>query len=113
MAVKNIIYPIPMITINSTTFTGFYQIFTIGGLPQACALVKIVNRSTVDVKISLDGITDHDIVPSDSIVVYDFQSNHQVESETSLISKGQEIYIEGSAGTGNVYLVGWFQPTTM
>jgi hypothetical protein len=110
MAIKNIVYPIPMITINSTTFTGSYQIFNIGGLPEACSLIKIVNRSTVDVKISLDGITDHDVCPSGSIVLYDFQSNHQLENEVALMRKGQDLFIEGNPGTGNVYLVGWFQP---
>ncbi len=110
MSVKNIVYAIPMTTLDSATFIGTYLVLNVGGLPQGCSIIKIVNNSTVDVTVSLDGTTNHDFIPSKSAVVYDFQTNHQVESALSIFPKGQKVYIKGAAGVGLVYLVGWYQP---
>jgi hypothetical protein len=114
MAVKNYVYPITMTSIDSSTLTGagYQAINGPGGLPQPCTMLKIVNNSTVLVTISWDGTTNHDVAPLGSIVIYDFQSNSQPSGDLSAAKKGTIIYVNGSAGTGLIYLVGFYNPST-
>lgn len=108
---KNYVYPIPMTSIDSATLTGVgYQAINPGGTPQACFVMKVVNNSTNLVTLSWDGITDHDIAPTTSIYLYDFQTNAQPMNQVSLWAKGTVIYVNGTAGTGLIYLVGYFNP---
>lgn len=89
---------------NSTTFDNTYQ--TLGAVTEDPAVVfKIVNLSTIDVDISTDGTTDHDIIPADSYTLYDIQTNKDEDQKFALPAVTQ-FYVKGaSAGTGSVYLV--------
>lgn len=109
MSVSNYIYPIPMTSINSTTFNNSYQAINPLGLPRACSILKLVNNSGVLVTVSWDGIIDHDIAPLGSLYLYDFQTNSQPNNDISLIKKGTIIYVKGAvSSTGSVYLVGHY-----
>ncbi len=101
---------IPMTSISSTTFTGSYQAINSTGTTQTCFVYKIVNNSTVDVTVSLDGTTDHDFYPSKSAGVLDLQTNKSPQNDSNSLPKGKIVYVKGSAGTGSVYLVGLYQP---
>lgn len=97
-----LILPEALRSIDSATFTGVYQ--TIGiPLAHPCSLVKLVNNSTVLVTISWDGINDHDILPPNSFVLYDIQSNH-AQFNGLYIRQGIQFYVKGAAGVGLVYL---------
>lgn len=88
---------------DSATFTGSYQ--TLGTpLEHPAVLVKMVNNSDVLVTISVDGTTDHDILPAGSFWLYDITSD---SPHTSSIyrKQGTQFYVKGSASTGSVYLV--------
>lgn len=93
----------PLRTIDSSTFTGAYQKFG-GPLEHNCYLIKIVNESGVDVLISIDGSTDIDICPAGGFFLYDECSNASREGGLS-VAKWTQFWINGSASTGNVYLV--------
>ena len=109
-SVKNYVYPIPMTSIDSATFSGSYQAINSTGIPQSCFLLKVVNNSNQLVTISWNGTTDHDIAPSTSAYVYDYQTNKQPNNDMALAQKGQIIYAKGTAGVGLVYLVGFYNP---
>lgn len=91
-------------SINSSTFTGSFQAL---GAPllNPASIVKIVNASNVSVTISIDGVNNHDICPANSFVLYDETGNSPEESGSIYIPQGTQYYVNGSAGTGSVYLV--------
>lgn len=111
-AYKNQVLPITLSSIDSATFTGSYQLLSAtAGIPNACTQLHIVNNSTVNITISYDGTHDHDFLLSDTDRQLYFQSNAVPQSFAALLAAGTKIYVKGSAGTGLVYLSGWYQPT--
>jgi len=110
MNVKSYIRYIPMVSIDSATFTGSYQALTATSDP--CIIYKIVNNSTMDVTVSMNGTTDHDFIPTKTGAVYDNQAGSQPSNKDALLKKGQVFYVKGSAGVGSVYLVGIEQPSS-
>jgi hypothetical protein len=88
--------------IDSASFSGSYQ--ALGSpLTFAAAITKLVNASNTLVTVSVDGVHDHDILPSGSYSVYDETANHNYDY--SSLAKGTQYYVKGSAGLGFVYLV--------
>lgn len=110
MAFKNKILPIPLTSIASSTVSGTYQAINASGLNFPCVIVKIVNNSTKDVTVSYDGVNDHDFVPSMMTVLYSFQNNALPPAYVAELQQGTVLYVKGTAGTGSVYLVGFYQP---
>lgn len=91
---------------DSATFTGSYQ--TLGTpLVNPCRLVKIVNDSDQDILISWDGTNDHDYVPAQSFALYDFTTNKSGDTPLS-VSAQTQFYVQGSSGTGLVYLAAFY-----
>lgn len=107
---KNIILTIPMTTFNSSGITGSYAPMITGGLAQACYLLRITNACNKDITISLDGVNDADYIFTNTAnnipAIYSLQPNGFV----ALFTKGQQIYVKGTAGTGNIYIAGYYQP---
>jgi hypothetical protein len=111
MNVKYTMAYIPMTNIASSTLTGSYQPINSSGTTEPCWAFKIVNNSTEDVTVSLDGIHDHDYVPSNSGAVIDVYTNSQTQNKCNVLGKNTVVYVKGTAGTGNVYLVGFMNPS--
>lgn len=89
-------------TFDSAELTGGYD--PIGDpLANPSFILKIVNSSTVDVTISVDGLKDCDIVPSNGFVLYDM-SKYGIPS-VQFVPQGTQFFVNGSAGIGNIYLV--------
>jgi len=111
MAVKNIVLPIPLSSINSSTFSGAYQLLSgAAGITNACIILRIVNNSTMDVTVSYDGTNDHDYVLTKTTRDIQFQTNALPQSNSCSLAQGTKIYVKGSAGVGLVYLSGFYQP---
>lgn len=111
MAMKNIVQAIPMSTFGGgALLPGVYQPINPGGLPQACFLIRIVNNTDEEISISYDGTTGHDTLQANTYEQLNFQTNSNVYSSWALMPKGTVVYVEGDVATGNVYLVGYFQP---
>lgn len=84
-------------------FTGAYQ--AVGDpLEHPSYICKLVNNSDVLVTISIDGIEDVDVAPANSFWLYD-EGKVGSSSQFPALQKGTQIYIKGTAGTGDVYLV--------
>jgi hypothetical protein len=90
-------------SIDSATLSGSYQ--TVGTpLKFPSYKCKLVNNSTSLVTISIDGINDHDVAPSNSFWLYDETVSGPPGCYPAL-PQGTQIYVKGSAGTGLIYLV--------
>lgn len=103
---SGIIYPEPLRSIDSATFTGAYQAV---GTPLAHAgrIVKFTNNSNVLVLLSWDGVTDHSVLPGTSFELLDVGTNrgsvHSFE-----IQQATQFYVKGAAGTGLFYITSYF-----
>lgn len=107
---KNRFSAIPLQSFDTSGLTSTYQALNGStGLPESCAYIRIINNSDTDVTISLDGNTDHDIVPADFIVDLPLQANSVPSGHYGMIEKGKIFYVKGTAGTGNIYLAGYYQ----
>ena len=100
------LYPNPLQSIDSATFTGSYQALG-SSLANASRIIKITNNSTKDVTVSWDGINDHEFVPAGSFILLDASANREV-SDICEVSQGTQILVKGSAGTGLVYLSSYY-----
>lgn len=81
------------------------------GLSHEAKILKMYNASDVDVVISYDGTTEQDIIPATGTFILDLQTNnspHGGEPNIWHVGKYQKIYGKGSAGTGNLYIVGYY-----
>jgi hypothetical protein len=107
---KNIIQAVPMTTFNSASVTGTYEPMITGGLAKACYLLRITNASSVSVTISYDGINDSDFIFTETANNIPGIFNIQPNSNVAQFPQGQQIYVKGTAGTGNIYIAGYYQP---
>jgi len=107
---KNYVAAIPMTSIDAATFTGNYQAINAAGLPEACMLVRLINDSNRDVTISYDGVNPHDYVPSTERLELNLQANSQPNGYVALLKQGTVLYVAAAAGTGFVYLAGYYNP---
>lgn len=87
-------------SVDSSTFSGSYV--AVGGpLANPSYKLKLVNNSTADVTVSIDGATDIDVAPAGSFWLYDESTTIAQQA----IPKGTQIYVKGTSGAGVVYLV--------
>ena len=107
MAQKNNIKPIPLTNIASSTVSGTYAAINSSGLANPCFLIRIINNSTQDVTVSYDGVNDHEFVPKATTVAVTGQAN---VPQFGTFSAFTVVYVKGTAGTGNIYLSGYYQP---
>jgi hypothetical protein len=110
MALKNSVQAIPLSSIASSTVSGSYQAINSGGLPNPCFLIRITNGSNMAVTISYDGSTDQEYLAAGAILQLSLQANSQPSNFVTNMSKGTIVYVKGTAGTGSVYLSGYYQP---
>jgi len=90
-------------SVDSATFTGSYQ--AIGTpLTHPARIIKLVNNSNVLVTISDDGVTDKEILPSNSFVLLDFSSDRETGNQFSMAANTQ-IWVKGAAGGANSGLI--------
>jgi len=105
---KNFVQAIDLVSIDAATFTGNLQIFNTNGLDEACTIIRIINDCDEDVTISYDGTTEHDYVRSGDTLQLDFQQNSLPGGRVSMMKQGTVLWISGAAGTGFVYLAGYY-----
>lgn len=93
-----------MQSINSATLSGSY--LPLGSpTPDGARIFKIVNNSSVDVLVSIDGVTNHDIVTKGGFCLYDIGTNRGNPSPMTVLPADTQFYVSGSSGTGFIYLV--------
>ena len=90
-------------SLDSATFVGSY--LALGTpLEHPSYICKLVNNSDVLVTISIDGTTDIDVAPANSFWLYD-EGKVGLSGAYPALPKGTQIFVNGAAGTGLVYLV--------
>jgi len=104
----NKVKAIALTNIDSSTVSGTYQAINAAGLDQACFLVRVMNASNQNVTLSYDGSTDNDVVLANSTLDVPAQTNSSPNNKVALFAKGQVVYVKGTAGTGNIYLSGYY-----
>lgn len=109
MAVKNSVAAIPLKSIDSASFTGSYQLIYSLGTPNACFFLSIINNSNRDITVSYDGTNDHDFVPTLKSRDLPVQTNSQPNNKIALFATGTKVWVKAAAGTGFVYLAGYYQ----
>lgn len=87
---------------DSSTLTGGYDLFG-SPLEFPARIVKFQNDSDEDVLISTDGIVDHDFLSQGDRCVFDLTANNN-NTEGCFFPAGTQFYLNGTAGTGNIYL---------
>lgn len=109
---QNKVKPILMTEFDASTLSNLtWKAINAGGLPAACFLVKIINASDEDVFVSYDGVNEHDYVAATSNALLNLQANAQPNSNIACLPLGTTVYLKGTAGTGFIYLSGWYSPT--
>lgn len=103
---------IPRAVFNTASLTGSYQALNSSGFNDSIKMLKIYNGGTTGIDISYDGTTDHDYYPAGSTQILDIQTNHACDSAYASGEKtgrkGQIIYGKGTAGAGNLYIIGYY-----
>ena len=109
MGVKNRVTAVPAGAIDTAVLDGSYEQLNAGGLPEACFLLRVINDSDIGLEISYDGTTQHDFVSAKSVAYLPAQSNSQPNNNVALFPKGLVVWVNGTDGTGVVYLAGYYQ----
>lgn len=91
-------------TSTMVSSSTYYNIGTALAFPSF--KLKIVNNSNVLVTISIDGVSDYDVVPGGSFVLYDNSQAQMSTASMPCIPAGTQFSAKAaSAGTGLLYLV--------
>lgn len=111
MANSSSVKAITLTDLDTATLAGGYVSLNPNGLEEACFKIIIINASNIELAISYDGSTAHDLVRPTSERVLDFQSNAGPNGQVALMKKGQIISVGSAVGAGKgfVTLVGYYQ----
>ena len=106
---KDYVKAITMQSVDSAGIgAGAYTAFDAGGIEQPCFFIRITNDSDTNIFVSYDGINDHEYVQDGNRIEINTQTNASPGNYVSKISKGTVVYVRGTAGTGIVYLSGYY-----
>jgi hypothetical protein len=93
-------------TVTGASLSATYE--TIGSpLSFPSAILRIVNTTGNTITISIDGVNDHDVVQTGRDVTYALSQLYAGYQNTGLAS-GTQFYVKGTSGSGNVYLISWY-----
>ncbi len=67
-------------------------------------LLKIVNTTNALITISYDGINDHDILPTNGFLLYDFTSNRSNASASLTMANRGGVWVSGTPTAGSVFV---------
>lgn len=107
MAVTKSIKAIPTGTFDSASLTGPFLL--VGKIPERLIIFRVVNEGSTSVGISYDGISLHDVVRAGTTMELNFITSSESSNAAGFLAKGTPIYLNGTAGTGFIYVVGYYQ----
>lgn len=105
---QNSVKPFALSSILSSAVTSLYAPLNGTGFAQAPFFIRINNASSVAIIVSYDGVNDHEFLAANSVFELPSQTNAQPNAQVALFPKNTIVYIKGTAGTGNVYLSGYY-----
>lgn len=91
-------------SLDSATLSGGYLALGTPLLFPSYKL-KMVNNSNVLVTVSINGTSDIDVCPANSYWLYDESQAQFNTANFPTVSAGTQIFVNGSAGVGLIYLV--------
>jgi len=97
-------------SIASSTVTGTYAAINPLGAEGPCFMLRIVNQSDTAVTVSFDGTHDNEIVLAEEALTISTNSIGVPAGRVALFPIGQKVYVKGTAGTGTIYVSGYYQP---
>lgn len=95
-------------SVLSSTVTSLYAPLNGTGFIQSPFFLRIVNASTMGITVSYNGTDDNEFIPANSVFELPSQTNSQPNAHVALFPKNTIVYIKGTAGTGNIYLSGYY-----
>jgi len=105
MSIKNSINYVNLTSIDSSTIDATFRPINPLGLDEGCFLIRITNASDAAANVSFDGVSDdHSLQPNAIIEVFCPGSC----DEYTGVRKGSIIMVRGGAGTGMIYLSGYY-----
>lgn len=110
MSVKNSMLAIPLQSISSTVIAAGYTAANSVIIGHSVSILRINNASTMAITISYDGTTDNEFLSANQILNLEAQTNSLPSAFACNIKNGTQIYFKGTAGTGNIYVSGYYQP---
>jgi hypothetical protein len=106
----NSVRAVPVAAFNAAGLTGGYDVINAAGLSNSCFWIRIINDSTVDIGISLDGIVTNDIIRAGNTLELPVQMNARGPGYVANFKKGAKFYaIAAAPGVGFIYLAGYYQ----
>lgn len=105
----NTIKALVLTSIASSTLSSSYQPINPNGAEGACLMLRVNNTSNEDIILSYDGVNENEYVLAATLLEVPAQLNSQPNNHVCLFPKGQIVYIKGTAGTGTIYLTGYYQ----
>jgi hypothetical protein len=91
-------------SIASSAISGTYALVGTA-FTYPARIVKILNNTTEDITVSIDGTNNYDYIPAGGYTLYDAGTNRGNSASEANFPQGTAIYVKGTAGTGNVYVV--------
>lgn len=105
---QNSVKPFTLSSVLSSTVTSLYAPLNGTGFIQAPFFIRINNASSMGITISYDGVNDHEFLSAGTVFDLNSQTNSQPSAQVALFPKNTIVYIKGTAGTGNIYLSGYY-----
>lgn len=108
---KNYVQTITRAVFDTASLTGSYAALNSTGFSDDIKILKVINLGTNGIDVSWDGTTDGDYFPAGGVFILDMQANHSSNAPSSGGTwhgkKGQILYGKGTAGVGNLYMIGY------
>ncbi len=105
---QNSVKPLKLTNMLSSAITAIYNPIDNKGFAEAPFFIRINNASSNAITVSYNGIDDHEFIPANSIFELPSQANSQPGAQVALFPKHTIVFIKGTAGTGSIYLSGYY-----
>jgi hypothetical protein len=105
---QNSVKPLLLSSMLSSAVTNAYAPLNGIGFAHPPFLIRIINASNMAITISYNGIDDHEFIFANDLFQFPTQSGSEPAAFTSLLPKNTIVYIKGTAGTGSIYLSGYY-----
>ncbi len=110
---KNYVSGVPLVAISAAGLLQTYTAINPLGLTNALFLLLFVNTSDAPIVISLDGVSDYDVVFPGSRLPIPSQTNSQPNAQYALWSRGDVFYARydiDAPSEGNIAVGGYYVP---
>lgn len=114
--IQNTVKTIPLTVFDMSTLTASFQAINGNGFEFPLFFIRFENASTADVTISYDGVTPHEFLAGTAasiprqILEINFLTSFPSQGYIAF-AKDTKVFVRGTAGTGNLYLSGYYLPT--